>query len=65
MNNKCEELKIAHAWRGGSEMYGFQVQTTETCANCGLKRTKCSDFKEWWNYSDGRPAEEINTMRPV
>lgn len=63
--NKCEELGIEHAWRAGSEMWGFEMLHKEVCANCGLKRTKCHEQKEWWSYSDGRPNEPIITMRPV
>jgi hypothetical protein len=63
--NKCEQLGIQHAWRGGNEMYGFNIVSTQECANCGLKRTFQSETKEWWSYSDGRPDEPIINIRPV
>lgn len=63
--NKCEEAGLAHAWRGGSQMWGFEMQYMEFCANCELKRTKCSQMKEWWSYSDGRGSEDIINIRPV
>jgi hypothetical protein len=66
--NKCEELKLAHAWRGTDltgAMVGFSVSYSEVCANCDLKRTKCSKIEEWWSFSDGRADEDIINIRPV
>ncbi len=63
--NKCEEMNIQHAWRNANEMWGFSVQATQTCANCGLKRTKHSQTEEWWSYSDDSPNEKIINIRPV
>lgn len=60
--NKCEELKIQHAWREGSEMYGFQTISTQTCANCGLIRRLHSETKKWWSYSDGRQDQQISDI---
>lgn len=64
--NKCEELKIEHAWRGSDPLViGFSTQDTQVCVNCGLKRSKHRTIREWYSYSDERPDEEIVVMRPV
>lgn len=65
MENKCEEANLAHAWRSEDQIVGFSVVPTQKCANCDLKRSRHSQTKEWWSYSDGRKDEEIITMRPV
>lgn len=65
MENKCEKLGIAHAWRSSNEMYGFSIVQKEKCANCELVRQKNYSSREWYSYSDGRPDEEIITVRPV
>lgn len=63
--NKCDEAKLAHAWRDGNSMWGMTMQSNQTCANCGLTRTKHYDSREWWSYSDGRANEEIFNIRPL
>lgn len=63
--NKCEELKIEHAWRKTPIMYGFSQLDKETCANCELSRTHWYKTEEGYSYSDGRPDELIHNMRPV
>lgn len=63
--NKCEEMGIEHAWRTNDSIWGFEMITGNECANCGLKRTKHYESKEWWSYSDGRPDEPIINIRPV
>lgn len=65
MENKCEKAGLAHAWRESSAMYGFSMLSKEKCVNCELERTKSSQTKEWWYYSDGRPSEEIVNTQPV
>lgn len=65
MENKCEKLGIQHAWRESSDMYGFSLVFSETCANCNLKKTRCTQTESWWSYSDGRPNESIIDIRPV
>lgn len=62
--NKCESDGLVHAWHEINNMIGFYTIQSETCANCGLKRTKHSHTEEWWSYSDNRPNEIIITMRP-
>lgn len=59
MENKCEELGIRHAWTPEGEIDGFTIMQSQTCANCGLKRTRFYESKEWYSYSDGREDEII------
>ncbi len=63
--NKCEEAGLVHAWRNTESVIGFGLETGAECANCGLKRMKHYQSKEWWSYSDGRPDEPIVNIRPV
>jgi hypothetical protein len=63
--NKCEKAGLQHAWRSSDYVVGFSVQTEQTCANCGLKRQKNYESKEWWSYSDGRDSEPIMSIRPA
>ncbi len=63
--NKCEKEDLVHAWYSKEEMYGFSFITTQVCGNCGLKRQKHSETKEWWSYSDERENEPIINIRPL
>ena len=59
MQNKCEELKMKHAWENTTPNIVYPTYPPqypakrETCLNCGLVRTHREKTERWIEYSDG------------
>ncbi len=63
--NRCKELGIMHAWSDAKDISEFTMVYFQACLNCGLKRTRCHEEREWWSYSDETPDEPIVNIRPL
>ena len=64
MQNKCEELKMKHAWKDTTQNFVYSTYPLQyppkqdTCLNCGLVRTFREKVEKWIDYSDGLERNE-------
>lgn len=64
MQNKCEELKMKHAWKNTTPNIVYATYPPQypcrqdTCLNCGLVRTFREKLEKWIEYSDGVKRSE-------
>lgn len=64
MENKCEKLKMKHAWENTTSNIVYLTMPPqypphqETCQNCGLVKTFYESRKTWVEYSDGKERTE-------